>query len=66
MSPGAVFVSSATMDPDVVRGLAGRVEALGCLYLDAPMSGGAQRASDGALTFLASAARPPSPRRDPP
>ena len=54
MSPGAVFVSSATMDPDVVRGLARRVEALGCLYLDAPMSGGAQRASEGALTFLAS------------
>ena len=54
MTPGAVFISSATMDPDVVRGLAGRVEALGCHYLDAPMSGGAQRASEGALTFLAS------------
>jgi 3-hydroxyisobutyrate dehydrogenase len=54
MKPGAVFISSATMDPDVVRGLAARVEALGCHYLDAPMSGGAQRASEGALTFLAS------------
>ena len=54
MKPGAVFISSATMDPDVVRGLARRVQALGCHYLDAPMSGGAQRASEGALTFLAS------------
>jgi 3-hydroxyisobutyrate dehydrogenase len=54
MSPGAVFVSSATMDPEVVRELARRVEALGCLYLDAPMSGGAQRAAEGSLTFLAS------------
>ena len=54
MKPGAVFISSATMDPEVVRGLARRVQALGCHYLDAPMSGGAQRASEGALTFLAS------------
>jgi 3-hydroxyisobutyrate dehydrogenase len=54
MKNGTVFVSSATMDPDVVRGLAGRLEAQGCHYLDAPMSGGAQRASEGALTFLAS------------
>ena len=54
MRKGAVFVSSATMDPAVARDLAGRLEATGCLYLDAPMSGGAQRAQDGALTFLAS------------
>ncbi len=54
LKPGAVFISSATMDPDLVRGLAVRVEALGCHYLDAPMSGGAQRAAEGALTFLAS------------
>jgi 3-hydroxyisobutyrate dehydrogenase len=54
MRPGSVFVSSATMSPDAARRLAQRVEALGCLYLDSPMSGGAQRASEGALTFLAS------------
>jgi putative dehydrogenase len=54
MPPGAVFVSSATMDPEIARGLARRVEALGLHYLDAPMSGGAQRAAEGALTFLAS------------
>ncbi len=54
MRPGSVVVSSATMDPAVARQLAGRVEAAGLLYLDAPMSGGAQRAAEGKLTFLAS------------
>ncbi len=51
---GAVFVSCATMDPEVARGLAARFEATGRHYLDAPMSGGAARAAEGALTFLAS------------
>ncbi len=54
MRPGAVFVSSATMDPAIARGLAQRLEATDRLYLDAPMSGGAARAAEGALTFLAS------------
>ncbi|MCG5236278.1 L-threonate dehydrogenase [Xanthobacter oligotrophicus] len=51
---GAVFISCATMDPDVARALAARLEATGRLYLDAPISGGAQRAAEGALTILAS------------
>ena len=50
----AVFVSSATMDPDVARRLAKQLEATGRHYLDAPISGGAQRASQGELTILAS------------
>jgi len=54
MPEGAVFVSSATMDPDVARRLAKRLEATGRLYLDAPISGGAHRAEEGALTILAS------------
>src|SRR3954468_11791362 len=54
MPEGAVFVSSATMDPDVARRLAQRLEAMGRLYLDAPISGGAQRAAEGALAILAS------------
>ncbi|MGU3402986.1 L-threonate dehydrogenase [Methylobacterium brachiatum] len=54
MPEGAVFVSSATMDPAVARALAARLEATGRHYLDAPMSGGAARAADGGLTFLAS------------
>jgi putative dehydrogenase len=54
MKPGAVFISSATMDPAVARDLAQRVEALGLHYLDAPISGGAARASSGELTIMAS------------
>jgi 3-hydroxyisobutyrate dehydrogenase len=54
MREGAVFISSATMDPDVARALAARLEATGRHYLDAPISGGAQRAAEGALTVLAS------------
>lgn len=51
---GAVFVSAATMDPDLARSLAARLEATGRHYLDAPISGGAKRAAEGALTILAS------------
>ena len=54
MAEGAVFVSSATMDPEVARALARRLEAARRLYLDAPISGGAQRAAQGELTILAS------------
>lgn len=54
MAPGAVFVSAATMDPEIAKRLAARVEATGRLYLDAPISGGAQRAAQGELTILAS------------
>ena len=50
----AVFVSSATMDPDTAARLAKRLEATGRHYLDAPISGGAQRAAQGELTILAS------------
>ena len=54
MSPGAVVVSCATMSPKDAEALAAETEARGLLYLDAPISGGAARASEGALTVLAS------------
>lgn len=54
MPRGGVFVSSATMDPAMARRLAGRLEGSDRLYLDAPISGGAQRAAEGSLTILAS------------
>jgi 3-hydroxyisobutyrate dehydrogenase len=57
MPEGAVFISSATMDPAASLRLATRLEAGGRLYLDAPISGGAARAADGTLTVLASGAR---------
>jgi len=54
LAKGGVFISSATMDPDAARTLAARLEATGRHYLDAPISGGAVRAAEGALTILAS------------
>jgi L-threonate 2-dehydrogenase len=54
MRPGAVFVSSATMDPAIARRLAARLEATGRHYLDAPISGGAAHAAKGELTIMAS------------
>ena len=54
MTPGSVFVSSATMAPAIARSLAARLEAKGVHYLDAPISGGAARAAEGKLTMLAS------------
>lgn len=51
---GAVAMSCATMDPERARALANAVEAKGLLYLDSPISGGAQRAAQGELTVLAS------------
>ncbi|HXT07679.1 MAG TPA: L-threonate dehydrogenase [Roseiarcus sp.] len=54
---GAVIVSSATMAPERARALATAVEGAGRLYLDAPISGGAARAAQGALTILVSGSR---------
>ena len=54
MEKGAVIVSCATMAPDAARGFAGRAQALGLGYLDAPISGGAVRAAAGEMTIMAS------------
>jgi putative dehydrogenase len=54
---GAVFISSATMDPALARRLGEKWEATGRLYLDAPISGGAARAAKGELTIMASGSR---------
>jgi 3-hydroxyisobutyrate dehydrogenase len=51
---GGVIISSATMSPDDARRLAGKAEALGLHYLDAPISGGAGKAASGQLTVMAS------------
>ena len=54
MTAGSVFLSCATMAPSVARALAARLQPTGVLYLDSPISGGARRAAEGALTVLAS------------
>ena len=54
MKKGGVIISCATMSPENARSLASEATALGLLYLDAPMSGGAAKAATGDLTFMAS------------
>ncbi|GHE06331.1 3-hydroxyisobutyrate dehydrogenase [Defluviimonas sp. 20V17] len=56
MAEGGVFISCATMAPERARALSGRLEQMGKLFLDAPISGGSKRAAEGALTVLASGA----------
>ncbi len=52
MAKGGVVISSATMAPDAARALAAKAEALGLLYLDAPVSGGAVKARAGEVTVM--------------
>jgi 3-hydroxyisobutyrate dehydrogenase-like beta-hydroxyacid dehydrogenase len=54
LAPGAVVVSSATMAPEQARRLAARAAEAGFLWLDAPVSGGAGKAAEGAMTVMAS------------
>ncbi|MEM8788268.1 MAG: L-threonate dehydrogenase [Pseudomonadota bacterium] len=53
---GAVFVLCPTMPADAVESLAGELALAGMRVLDAPVSGGAAKAADGALTIMASGA----------
>jgi 3-hydroxyisobutyrate dehydrogenase-like beta-hydroxyacid dehydrogenase len=54
LAPGAVVISSATMSPTDARRLAAMAEGRGLLWLDAPVSGGAAKAAEGAMTVMAS------------
>ena len=52
MAPGSVFVMCSTVDPNWSIALESRLEALGLLYLDAPISGGAAKAASGDMTMM--------------
>jgi L-threonate 2-dehydrogenase len=52
----AVVLCSVTMAPEAARALAARLDGLGLLPLDAPVSGGPLRAREGALSVMASGA----------
>lgn len=57
MAPDAVFISMATLSPDLAARLSECLAArLPGAYLDAPISGGAQRAAEGRLSVMASGA----------
>ena len=53
LAPGAVVLSCATMAPDAARAIAAKLEQAGMLPLDAPVSGGAAKAREGAMTVMA-------------
>ncbi len=53
LKPGAVVVACATVAPDFARKMEEKCTDLGLLYLDAPISGGAKKAADGALSIMA-------------
>jgi 3-hydroxyisobutyrate dehydrogenase len=57
MQPGSVFVMCSTVPPAFAVGLEVRLEKMGLLFLDAPMSGGAARAASGEMTMM-SAGKP--------
>jgi len=52
MRSGSVFVMCSTVDPSWSAALEARLAALGLLYLDAPISGGAARAASGEITMM--------------
>ena len=57
MKKGSVFVMCSTVDPKWSIALEERLESMGLLYLDAPISGGAARAAKGEITMM-TAGRP--------
>lgn len=54
MKKGGVFVMCSTVDPQWSIGMEARLEKMGLLYLDAPISGGAARAAKGEITMMTS------------
>jgi L-threonate 2-dehydrogenase len=54
MQRGSLFVMCSTVDPNWSVALEERLDALGLLYLDAPVSGGAAKAASGQMTMMTS------------
>ena len=52
MKPGSVFVMCSTVDPNWSVVIEARLAALGILYIDAPISGGAAKAASGQMTMM--------------
>jgi 3-hydroxyisobutyrate dehydrogenase len=52
LAAGSVVVMCSTVDPGWSMALERRLQALGLLYLDAPISGGAAKAAAGEMTMM--------------
>ncbi len=57
LKPGSVFIMCSTVPPAFAVGLEARLEKMGLLFLDAPISGGAARAASAEMTMM-SAGKP--------
>lgn len=54
LKEGALVIACATVPPDFAQRMEAECRALGVQYLDAPISGGAAKAANGQLSFMAS------------
>jgi putative dehydrogenase len=54
LRPGSVVLASATVLPEFAERLGQRLSGQGILLIDAPLSGGAAKAADGAMTMMTS------------
>ncbi len=54
LKKGAVVIACATVPPEFAKRMEADCHALGLHYLDAPISGGAAKAAQGQLSFMAS------------
>jgi 2-hydroxy-3-oxopropionate reductase len=52
LSPGKIVIDMSSISPVETKGFAIRIEALGCQYLDAPVSGGEVGARAASLTIM--------------
>jgi 3-hydroxyisobutyrate dehydrogenase len=57
LSPGKIWLEMSTTDAADARRLAARVEALGALAMDCPVSGGCHRAATGNISIFAGGTR---------
>ena len=54
MKPGAVVIASATVSPEFAKTLGKRLNDMGLLMIDGPISGGAAKAMSGEMTVMSS------------
>jgi 2-hydroxy-3-oxopropionate reductase len=52
LSPGKLVIDMSSISPVATKAFAARIEAMGCDYLDAPVSGGETGAINAALTIM--------------
>jgi 2-hydroxy-3-oxopropionate reductase len=55
LSPGKIVIDMSSISPIATKEFAKRIEALGCFYVDAPVSGGEVGAKAATLTFMVGA-----------